>query len=65
MIQVNSFEAVDGRLFKTEKECLDYEKSIVENVETYTEVEPIIQGVVRTEVTTYTRYKGLSGEYHN
>lgn len=63
MRQVNSFEAVDGRLFKTKKECLDYEKSIAENVETYTDVEMIIQGVVKTEVTTYTRYKGLHGEY--
>lgn len=63
MRQVNAFEAVDGRLFKTEKECLDYEKSIVEHVETTTVVEPIIQGVVMTGVTTFTRYKGLSGEY--
>ena len=63
MRQINGFEAVDGKIFFTEKECLDYEKSIAENVETYTEVEPIIQGVVKTEVTTYTRYKGLSGEY--
>lgn len=63
MRQVNSFEAVDGRLFKTEKECLDYEKSIVENVETDTVEDMIIQGVVRTEVTTYTRYKGVRGKY--
>lgn len=63
MRQVNSFEAVDGRLFKTEKECLDYEKSIIEHVETDTDEKMIIQGVVKTEVTTYTKYKGVHGEY--
>ena len=58
MRQVNSFEAVDGRLFKTEKECLDYEKSIIIKVEKSVETNMIVQGVAEEYNYTTTTYKG-------